>query len=160
MSVQWWKPFMVSEIPLSDSPQSSLNSTISSRAGATLCPNWVSVKSIESDVPIYPCSLFQCIDGVSYSQLLTSAPDSYSLSTLSSSLPHVKDWFTVVPSAALILHQSDKEFCLCLQYWLGIHIYGEEGICQVCHRLADLMRNHQVGCGGNNDRIAQHNFFL
>ena len=69
---------------------------------------------------------------------------------LSSSLPHAGDWFTVVPSAMLGLHLSDREFCLCLQYCLGTQIYKEEGICPVCHHLADPMGNHQVGCGGKN----------
>ena len=41
---------------------------------------------------------------------------------------------------------------------LGIRIYGEEGICPVCHPLADPMGEHQVGCGGHNDQITHHNF--
>ena len=150
---------LVSEITLSDSLPSSLNSAISSLAEATHRSDWVSVESIESDVSIHQRSLSRCIDEGSYNQLLTSAPDSRSRASVhSSSLPHAGDWLTVVPSAALGLHLSDREFRPCLQYWLGIRIYGEEGTCPVCHRLADPLGDHQVGCGGNTDRIARHNF--
>ena len=104
-------------------------------------------------------SLSQCIDEVLYaSSSLQPLTAVLKTSVLSSSLPHTGDWLTVVPSAALGLHLSDRKFHPCLQYWLGIHIYREKGICPVSHHLADPMGEHQVGCGGNNDQITHHNF--
>ena len=50
---------------------------------------------------------------------------------VSSSLPHVRNWLLVVPSSALGLHLHDREFCLCLQYWLGIPLSGAV-TCSVC----------------------------
>ena len=37
----------------------------------------------------------------------------------------------MVPSSALGLHLHDREFCLCLQYWLGIPLSGAVA-CSVC----------------------------
>ena len=54
------------------------------------------------------------------------------------------------------LHFQDKEFRLCLQYWLGLRM-GEEGAaCPVCRGACDAYGDHHVGCGGNGDRIHRH----
>ena len=52
---------------------------------------------------------------------------------------------------------SDEEFRPCLQYWLGIRMIGENSTCPVCQKSADAYGDHQVGCGGNGDRISRHN---
>ena len=51
----------------------------------------------------------------------------------------------------------DREFRVCLQYWLGVPIFEEGVKCGVCHSAADPFGDHQVGCGGNGDRILRHN---
>ena len=34
---------------------------------------------------------------------------------------------------------------------------SEEGYqCSICHAVADAFGDHQVGCGGNGDRIYRH----
>ena len=63
-----------------------------------------------------------------------------------------------MPSATLGLHLFDRELCLFLQYWLKIRINGKKGFCLICHCSTDPMGDHQVGCDGNNDQIARHNF--
>ena len=62
----------------------------------------------------------------------------------------------MIPSSALGLHLHDKEFRLCLQYWLGLRMSEEGATCPICQRSADPYGDHQVGCGGNGDRIYQH----
>ena len=51
----------------------------------------------------------------------------------------------------------DCEFRVCLQYWLGVPIFEEGVRCGVCLSTADSFGDHQVGCGGNGDRILRHN---
>ena len=72
------------------------------------------------------------------------------------SLPHAGDWLSVVPSSALGLHLQDKEFRLCLDYWLGLRLFEDGSICPICQVAADPFGDHQVGCGGNGDRIHRH----
>ena len=51
----------------------------------------------------------------------------------------------------------DREFRVCLQYWLGVPIFEEGVRYDVCLSTADSFGDHQVGCGGNGDRILRHN---
>ena len=76
---------------------------------------------------------------------------------LSSAIHHAGDWLNVIPSPSLGLHLHDREFCFCLQYWLGLQMFEDYGICPVCQSGADRFGDHQVGCGGNLDRIHRHN---
>ena len=76
---------------------------------------------------------------------------------LSSAIHHAADWLNVVPSPALGLHLQDREFRFCLQYWLGLQMFEDDMTCPVCHSTADCYVDHQVGCGGNPDRIYRHN---
>ena len=75
----------------------------------------------------------------------------------SSALPHAGDWLNGVPSAALGLLLHDQEFRCCLQYWLGMPLHSSAYSCPECHSIADPFGDHQVGCGGNGDRITRHN---
>ena len=72
-----------------------------------------------------------------------------------SSLPFTM-WLNVIPSSALGLHLQNREFRLCLQYWLGLRMSEEGARCRICHAVADPFGDHQVGCGGNGDRIHRH----
>jgi len=36
-------------------------------------------------------------------------------------------------------------------------MFGEDHACPVCQNVADTLGDHQVGCGGNSDRISRHN---
>ena len=74
----------------------------------------------------------------------------------STALPHAGDWLNVVPSKALGLHLQDWEFRLCLQYWLGLRMLEEGARCPICQGASDAFGDHQVGCGGNGDRIHRH----
>ena len=140
---------------LDTSPSIHLASSVSALAAATERPNWVSLEEI--DVPLRQRPLSHCIDQATHQNLLSSAPDIRSNAlALSTSLPHAGDWLNVIPSSTLGLHFQDKEFRLCLQYWLGLRM-GEEGAaCPVCRGACDAYGDHQVGCGGNGDRIHRH----
>ena len=76
---------------------------------------------------------------------------------LSTAIPHDGDWLHVVPSTSLGLHLHDWEFCLCLWYWLGVRMLEEGAKCLVCKVATDRFGDHQVGCGGNGNRILRHN---
>ena len=75
---------------------------------------------------------------------------------LSTAIPHAADWLNFIPSHALGLHLHDWEFRLCLQYWLGLQMVEEGARCPICQVVADPLGDHQVGCGGNGDRIHRH----
>ena len=105
--------------------------------------DWRSIEDV--DVPLHQRHLTHSIDA-SYINLITEAPDTRSKAlALSTAIPHAGDWLNVIPSHALGLHLHDWEFRLCLQYWLGLQMV-EEGV-------ADHLGDHQVGCGGNGDKI-------
>ena len=131
-----------------------LPSSLSALAGTTGRPDWVSLQEI--DVPLRQRSLSHSIDEASLNLLLSSAPDSHSLALAHScALPHAGDWLNAVHSSPLGL--IDREFRVCLQYWLGVPIFEEGVRCGVCLSTADSFGDHQVGCGGNGDRILRHN---
>ena len=147
---------LVSEI-LGHFPKAPINlsSAISALALAAGRPEWCS--SLEIDVPLHQRHLSHAIDEASYSALLAQAPDARSRAlALSSSIRHAGDWFNVIPSSALGLHLQDREFRLCLQYWLGLRMSEEGARCRICHAVAEPFGDHQVGCGGNGDRIHRH----
>ena len=130
-----------------------LSNTICALARAAARPEWVSTESI--DVPLRCHSLSRSIDEANFSLLLARAPDVWSKAlALSSAIPHAGDWLNVVPSPALGLHLLDREFRLCLQYWLGLPMFENGARCPVCHTVADQYGDHHVG---NGDRIARHN---
>ena len=119
-------------------------------------PDWVLLQDI--DVPLTELCLSRAIDEAYFDFLLASAPDTWSRAlTLSSAIHHAADWLNVVPSPALGLHLQDWEFRFCLQYWLGLQMFEDDRTCPVCHSTADCYGDHQVGCGGNPDRIHRHN---
>ena len=115
-------------------------------------------RSIEDvDVPLRQRHLSHSIDEASYIHLITGAPDTRSKAlALSTAIPHAGDWLNVIPSHALGLHLHDWEFRLCLQYWLGLQMVEEGARCSICQVVADPLGDHQVGCGGNGDRIHRH----
>ena len=43
-----------------------------------------------------------------------------------------------------------------LQYWLGLQIADEGTPCPICRTAVDPHGDHQVGCGGNGDRIHRY----
>ena len=110
------------------------------------------------DVPLCQRTLSHTIDEASHADLLSRAPDTRSKAlALSSAIRHAGDWLNAVPSRALGLHLRDQEFRLCLQYWLGLTISAGGTLCPICQVTADPFGDHQVGCGGNGDRILRHN---
>ena len=109
-------------------------------------------------MPLQQHSLSLAIDEAAHQRLLSSAPSSRdSALAHSSALPHAGDWLNGVPSAVLGLHLHDQEFRCCLRYWLGVPHHSTRYSCPECRSTADSYRDHQVGCGGNRDRIARHN---
>ena len=119
-------------------------------------PDWASIEDI--DVPLRQQTLSRSCDRNAFESLLNSAPDPRSKAlALGTSLPRAGDWLKVIPSTTLGLHMSDDEFRPCLQYWLGMRMIGENSTCPVCQKSADAYGDHQVGCGGNGDRISRHN---
>jgi len=137
-------------------PADHLQSVVASLAEVAEKPEWCSVEDI--DLPIRQRFLSRAIDEACHSSLLDSAPDARSKAlALSSAIKHAGDWLNVVPSPALGLHFQDREFRLCLQYWLGVRMYEEGSRCPICLAGSDPFGDHQVGCGGNGDRIYRHN---
>ena len=119
-------------------------------------PDWALLQDI--DVPLIQHCLSRAIDQASFDALLASAPDTRSRAlALSSAIHHAGNWLNVIPSPSLGLHLQDREFRFCLQYWLGLQMFEDYGICPVCQSGADRFGDHQVGCGGNPDRIHRHN---
>ena len=99
------------------------------------------------------------IDEASFNTLVESAPDIRSRAlALSSSLPHAGDWLNVISFPALGLCLLDQQFRLCLNYWLGLRMTDDTRFCSACGKsaAADPLGDHQVGCGGNGDRIHRH----
>ena len=137
-------------------PSPHLSTAIAALSLSANRPDWIDLDSIE--VPIRQHSLSVSIDEAVYDHLISTAPDTRSRALiLSSSLPHAGDWLNVIPSAALGLRIHHQEFRYSLKYWLGVPLYGNTYQCPECGRNADTMGDHQVGCGGNGDRIARHN---
>ena len=108
--------------------------------------------------PLRQRPLSHSIDEASFQYLLSSAHSIRSRALAhSSSLRHAGDWLNLVPSTSLGLLLKDREFRCCLRYWLGVHLHGIPFPCPECHGTADTFEDHQVGCGGNGDRISRHN---
>ena len=118
-------------------------------------PQWSSLDAI--DVPLHQRPLPQAIDKASHHHLLSTAPHTRSRAlALSSFLHRAGDWLNVVPSDYLGLHLHDREFRCCLRCWLGVRLHSSVYSCTECHGMANHFGDHQVGCGGNGDRIARH----
>ena len=116
---------------------------------------WHSLEDI--DIPLTQKALSRAIDEATFDHLLASAADTRSKAlVLSSSIPYASDWINVIPSQALGIHFLDREFRGCLQYWLGLPMIEEGHHCPFCQSPADRFGDHQVGCGGNGDRIHRH----
>ena len=136
------------------SPHSS--STVAVLSAAASRPDWQCLEDI--DVPLHQHSLSVTIDEALHQHLLSTAPSTRARAlALSSALPHAGDWLNGVPSATLGLHLLDQEFRCCLRYWLGVPLHSSPYSCPECHNTADPFGDHQVGCGGNGDRITRHN---
>ena len=137
------------------SPCLHLSDTINLLALAANQPTWTSLQTI--DVPCQTRSLSRSIDKASHSLLLSSSPDTrFSALAFSTALPHAGDWLNSIPSISLGLHLHDSEFRVCLCYWLGLRIQGENLLCPVCSLPSDEFGDHGIGCGGNRDRIQRH----
>ena len=120
-SLQLCLPLMSRILGHSPSDHPFLSICLLSLSAAADRPEWMSIQSI--DVPLHQRSLSKSIDRASYDVLADMAPDTRSKAlALSSSTPHACDWLQVVPSRSLGLHFQDREFRVCLHYWLGLSI--------------------------------------
>ena len=138
------------------SPSPHTTAVVPALATAAARPDWLSLEDI--DVPIRQRHLSLAIDDASRQLLESSAPTTRARAlALSSGLPHAGDWLNVVPSPALGLRIQDSEFWCSLRYWLGVPLHNSPYPCPECHGTADIFGDHQVGCGGNGDRISRHN---
>ena len=109
------------------------------------------------DIRHHQCLLSNIIHKVVYNRLVESAPNMRSKSlALSTSLPHAGTWLQAVPSKSLGLNLQDREFRICLQYWLGINLAGQPFQCPSCWGHADAWGDHQVGCGPQDSRITSN----
>ena len=149
---------LISRIRNQPSFSSHLARAVSDLALAAERPDWSSVEEI--DVPLRQRPLSRMIDEASYNSLLHLAPDTRSRAlALSTAIPHAGDWLNVIPAPALGLHLHDREFRCCLDYWLGLEVFGGNSRCPACSKegIMDPFGDHQVGCGGYGDRIYRHN---
>ena len=62
------------------------------------------------------------MDNGNYHWLLASVFEALVLST---ALPHAGNWLKIIPFCSLGLHLKDREFKLCLDYWLGLQMTKE-----------------------------------
>ena len=133
-----------------------MESAVAALSSSASKPDWLCLEDI--DVPISQRSLSLAIDEAIHQHLFSSAPSTRA-SALAHlfALPHASDWLNGVPSAALGLHLQDQEFRCCLRYCLGVPLHSTSYSCPECRSTADAYGDHQVGCGGNGDRIARHN---
>ena len=137
-------------------PSQYLHQALATLSASASRPDWQQLDDV--DVPLLQHHLSLAIDEAVYCQLFSSAPSVRARALANStSLPHAGDWLNGVPSAALGLRLQDKEFRPCLWYWLGIPLHSTPYSCPECHSTVDEFGDHQVGCGGNGDRIARHN---
>ena len=119
-------------------------------------PEWLSLEDV--DVRLRQRNLSASIDEATQHRLLSSTSSVRDRAlALSTAVPHAGDWLNCVPAATLGLYLRDKEFRCCLRYWLGVPLHSTSYTCPECHALADSLGDHQVGCGGNGDRITRHN---
>ena len=137
-------------------PSPHTSSTVAALSSAASRPDWQLLEDI--DVPLRQHALSLSIDEALYQHILATTPSIRARAlAFSSALPHAGDWLNGVPSAALGLHLHDKEFRSCLRYWLGVPLHSSSYSCPECRSTADPFGDHQIGCGGNADRIARHN---
>ena len=150
-------PLVARILGFSPSPSDHLSKAVLALSRAAARPDWVAVEEI--DVPLHQRALSKEIDVSTFNSLLASASDTRSRAlAMSSALPHAGDWLNVVPSPALGLHLQDREFRLCLGYWLGLRLMNHATPCPCCStgKIADPLGDHHVGCGGNGGRIHRH----
>ena len=136
-------------------PLDDLSGSIAALADAANRPDWSCLEEI--DVPQWQGPLSHTVDEAAFNRLLNTSPSCSRFRALAlSSLPHAGDWLNVIPFPALGLHLQDKEFRLCLCYWLGLRMFADGSICSICQEAADPFGDHHVGCGGNGDWIFRH----
>ena len=131
---------------------------VASLAASAERPEWVSLDTVNVSLAQRPLS--QAIDHAGFTRLLDSAPTTRARALCqSSALPKAGAWLGAMPSPALGLHLRDGDCRKSLRYWLGVPLYGSERPCQYvhCRGQADTFGHHQVGCGGDGDRIYRHN---
>ena len=120
--------------------------------------DWLSVSVDDIDILLHHRALYHKIDEACYNSLLATTPDTRSCTDLSTAISHAGDWLSMVPSMALGLNFHSQEFCLSLNYSLGLRIMEGEYGCLFCkgEKVVDPMGDHQVGCGGNRDHVHRH----
>ena len=149
-------PLVESILGFSPEPLPHMNVALTALSSAAVRPDWISLNDV--DVPIHQRALSNAIDNALHKLLLDTAPSVRCRAlALSCGLPHAGDWLNVVPSPSLGLHLHDIEFRSCLCYWLGVPLHNSPYPCPECGGPADIYGDHQVGCGGNSDRIVRHN---
>ena len=104
------------------------------------------------DVPLHQRTLSNAIDDASYQHLFNST--STIRSRVSCSLPHAGDWLNVVPSPSLGLHLHNSFIAVSAT---GLEFQFTAHLTDVPNVEIDVFGDHQVGCGGNGDRITRHN---
>ncbi len=119
-------------------------------------PEWLSLEDI--DIPLRQRHLSSAIDEAIHVNLLDTSPTTRASALVNSTfLPHAGDWLNGVLSDVLGLHMQDKELTHCLKYWLCIPFHNSPHRCPACHTIADVHRDHEVGCGGDGDWIFRRN---
>ena len=137
-------------------PSPHSDTAVSTLSAAASRPDWQCLEDV--DVPLKQQPLSAAIDEALHQHLLSTAPSIRARAlALSSALPHAGNWLNGIPSSTLGLHLQDQEFRCCLRYWLGVPLHSSPYSCPECHNTADPFGDHQVGCGGNGDRITRHN---
>ena len=139
----------------SPGPSHHINAAITALPATAVRLDWTCLEEVY--VPLHQRPLSYAIDDALYQCLLSTANTTRSCAlSLSCGLQHAGAWFNVVPLSPMGLHFQDKEFRSCLRHWLGVPLHSSSYPCPECEGIADVFWDHQVGCGGNGDRIACH----
>ena len=121
-----------------------LEEAISISADAAGKPDWTTLEEV--DVSLHQRALSASLDSASFEHLLSTAQSPrFRALALACALPHAGAWLNVIPSTSMGLHMQDREFRVCLQYWLGLRMFDDDARCPICNRIADNFGDHHVG---------------
>ena len=106
-------------------------------------------------VPVRQHPLSCSIDQACYDHNITEASASFSKALALSCAPsHDNDWMNVVLYKPINPHLQNLMFPTFP--WSTSNIWDENVLWCICHRVADFMVDHQIGCSSKGNRISWH----
>ena len=96
------------------------------------------------------------IDDASFARLRESLPIVDRARLLAASAPHASAFLSAIPSDALGLKMSNKEWNAAVAVRIGVQIFPREFDCK-CGKKMDVFGRHALRCGSSGDRTKRHN---